>query len=88
MKPNFFIKKNQHWAVKLKTKIQKQYEPMTQVIWLEEPNLEKPRSSKFNKSNAKEWNWKQKINKKDSKEKITIKRIGIKFEKINKLKDG
>jgi hypothetical protein len=32
MKPNF-KKKNQHWAVKLKTKIQKQYEPMTQVIW-------------------------------------------------------
>jgi len=26
--------------------------------------------------------------KKDSKEKITIKRIEIKFEKINKLKDG
>jgi len=53
----------------IENKIQKQYKPMTQVIWLEKPNVENLRSSKFNKSNAKEWNWKQKINKKDSKEK-------------------
>jgi hypothetical protein len=33
--------------------------PMTQVIWSEAPNFEKPRSPNFNKSNVKVWNWKK-----------------------------
>jgi hypothetical protein len=58
---------------------------VTQIIRPETPNLKKPWSSIFNQSNIKGWNREKQFSTLQKYFKITLKRMMIKIEKINKF---
>jgi len=58
---------------------------MTQIIRHETPNLKKPLSSISNQSNIEKWNWEKQFSTLQKYFKITIKKMTIKIEKINKF---